>query len=79
MVKIVHKKTAIGNIPKPDSLNLDGLQDIKYDELFKLDKQFWLDEVTQTRKYFKEQVGKDLPNEITKQLDQLEERIKNLN
>jgi len=73
------QKTAIGNIPKPDSLNLDGLQDIKYDELFKLDKQFWLDEVTQTRKYFKEQVGKDLPNEITKQLDQLEERIKNLN
>ena len=57
---------------------MDGLQGVEYKKLFEMDKSFWLKEASEIRKYFHDQVGSDLPAEMTKQLDALEERIKKM-
>lgn len=68
--------TAIGFIPTKNSLNLDGLKEnVNLNELFNLPKDFWMEEAFSIEKYFKEQVSKDLPNEISEQLNELKKRI----
>jgi len=74
----VAQATPIGYIPKPRSLNVDGLGDVNLAELFSIPKEFWTQEVKEIRKYFDEQVNDDLPKEISSQLSKLEERIKQL-
>lgn len=70
------KKSPIGYLPSEGALNLDGLQDeVNMGELFELHKDFWLKECQEIRQYFDEQLGKELPSEIAKQLDQLEQRV----
>jgi len=74
------KESPIGYLPSENGLNLDGLKEhVNVEEALKLDKQFWLDECDQIRKYFNEQVGRDLPEEVSRQLDQLRERVEKLN
>lgn len=74
------KESPIGYLPTNDGLNLNGLKEkVNVEEMFKVDKQFWLDECDQIRKYFSEQVGRDLPQEVSKQLDQLKERVEKSN
>ncbi|KAL1429066.1 hypothetical protein MTO96_016801 [Rhipicephalus appendiculatus] len=71
------KESPIGYLPSDGALNLDGLQDpVNMKELFDVNKDFWLQECSEVRKYFDEQLGKELPNEIAQELDQLEQRVK---
>ena len=73
----IAKRTAIGLVPKYESLNLEGLkEDVDLDALFDLPQDFWQDEVLAIHKYFDEQVNDDLPAEIMNQLRDLETRIK---
>jgi len=67
----------IGFLPSEGEISLEGLEDpVDLQELYSVPKQFWLDEVEELRTYFKQQVGSSLPSEITKQLDELESRLK---
>jgi len=69
-------KSPVGFIPSDGEISLEGLEEpVDLQELFSVPKQFWLDEVNELRKYFKEQVGSSLPSEITKQLNELESRL----
>ena len=46
-------KTEIGYVPAKNSFNLDGLDNINWDELFRIDRPFWTEEVYIYRnKYF---------------------------
>lgn len=65
----------IGLLPKENSLNLDGLGKIKFDELFSLPKTYWKEDIVETRKFLEEQVGIDLPSPILRQLEEQEARI----
>ncbi|XP_011495751.1 PREDICTED: phosphoenolpyruvate carboxykinase [GTP]-like [Ceratosolen solmsi marchali] len=68
--------SAIGLLPKPGSLDLNGLPEkIDLEELFNLPKDFWQKEVVELRDYFDAQVGDDLPEAITCELDTLEENV----
>ncbi|XP_066148723.1 phosphoenolpyruvate carboxykinase [GTP]-like isoform X3 [Euwallacea fornicatus] len=70
------QKTPIGLVPSAGSLNLEGLHDnVDMEQLFGLEKEFWLEEVFAIEKYFKEQVGKDLPAQVTQQLRELKKRV----
>eukprot|EP00095_Tigriopus_kingsejongensis_P012021 maker-scaffold1195_size56104-snap-gene-0.16 protein:Tk12021 transcript:maker-scaffold1195_size56104-snap-gene-0.16-mRNA-1 annotation:"phosphoenolpyruvate carboxykinase" len=69
-------KSPIGYIPTEAALNTDGLGPINWSELFSTPKQFWLDEVSELRQYFDQQVGPSLPKEIRSELDELEKRFK---
>uniref|UniRef100_A0A0P4VXV8 Phosphoenolpyruvate carboxykinase [GTP] n=2 Tax=Scylla olivacea TaxID=85551 RepID=A0A0P4VXV8_SCYOL len=76
----VAEESAIGLLPKPGSLNLAGLEDhhIDMDELFRLPKDFWTQEVRDIATYFDQQVGNDLPNEVREQLKMLEKRVEKM-
>ena len=45
------------------------------DALMHLPKEFWEEEMADMRKYLNEQVGKDTPNEVLKQIEEQEKRI----
>ncbi|KAM7401601.1 hypothetical protein PAMP_016905 [Pampus punctatissimus] len=68
--------SAVGYLPCQKSLNLQGLREtVDLDELFSLDQEFWQREVEELRKYFIQQVNDDLPNEVTRQLELLQQRV----
>lgn len=70
------QKTAIGYIPKLDSLDLTGLKEkVDLEALFKLEKDFWKQETEEIQNYFDDQVGEDLPAPIQQELKKLEQRI----
>lgn len=73
------KDSPIGFIPKPNSLNVEGLKEnIDMTELFDLPKDFWIEEAAAIDKYFQEQVGSDLPNDIALQLNDLKQRVSSM-
>ena len=70
------QRTAIGYVPKFNSLDLSGLKEnVDLDALFKLEKDFWSQEVKEIQNYFDEQVGEDLPAAVQQELKKLEQRI----
>jgi len=76
----VAAESAVGLMPTPGSLNINGLddQDLDMDELFKLPKDFWEQEVRDIETYFDEQVGEDLPNEVREELQKLSKRVEKM-
>ncbi|XP_064640065.1 phosphoenolpyruvate carboxykinase, cytosolic [GTP]-like isoform X2 [Lineus longissimus] len=65
----------IGYLPKDGSVNTSGLGSVDMNELFRLPKQFWQEEVKEIENYFDEQVNQDLPKGVHDQLKKLEERV----
>ncbi|KAJ6653084.1 hypothetical protein lerEdw1_010170 [Lerista edwardsae] len=72
------KETPIGYIPKDGALDLTGLTKVNHQELFSLPKEFWEQEVREVRQYLTEQVNEDLPKEVMKELEALENRVKKM-
>ncbi|CAF0716729.1 unnamed protein product [Brachionus calyciflorus] len=73
----VCKETPIGFMPKDDSFDLDGLglSNENIQELFSLDKQFWLEELDEIKNYFDENVNDSTPQEIYDQLNSIRDRF----
>jgi phosphoenolpyruvate carboxykinase (GTP) len=71
------RKTPMGYIPAPGSFDLEGLNmsSKEFDELFKLDKQFLLDEVEDIKAYFDENVNESTPTEMYDQINDYKQRI----
>lgn len=74
----VANTTPIGLVPKPQSLNTDGLGQVDMDELFQLSGSFWKQECDEIEKYFTEQVNKDLPDEMWTELASLRSRTSSM-
>lgn len=71
--------TAIGHVPKPDSLNMEGLKgNIDMQALFDVPKDFWIKEAEEIGNYFEQQVNVDLPPKIGNQLNELKERLRKM-
>lgn len=69
-------RSAIGLLPASGSLCLDGLADRPDEQqLFGLDKAFWVQEVDAIERYFDEQLPNDLPLKVREQLEALKLRI----
>lgn len=72
------QETAIGYLPKPEDLNLEGIEDEItpeiLEQLLSVDKDLWNDEVADIREFYK-QFGDRLPKEMSDELDKLEERL----
>ena len=70
-------ESPIGFLPKEGALDLSGLnKTVSWDKLFGLPKDYWVEDVEETKRYLDQQVGIDLPSPIVRQLDELEERIR---
>lgn len=77
-------ETAIGYVPKPEDINITGIEDEitpeRMEALLSVDKELWLDEVAEMRRYYDEDIaakGGRIPAALYEQLDKLEERVKN--
>lgn len=70
-------ETAIGFLPIAEDINLEGLdfsiEDLK--GILDVDKETWLNEVADITEFFKK-FGERLPKELTKQLKDLQKRVK---
>lgn len=67
--------SAIGLIPTKESINLDGLGPVNWDEIFSLPKEYWTEDIRETREFLDNQVGSDLPQTIISELDMQKSRI----
>jgi len=69
-------ETPIGNLPTLDAINFDDLDIDEQDKalLMRVDVDGWLNEVPMIREYYLS-FGKHLPQELMKELDQLEDRL----
>jgi len=72
----IAKETPVGLIPEKGSISMEGLSmKVDWDELFSLPKDYWTEDVLETRKFLDEQVGCDLPEALAMQLDDQEARV----
>ena len=69
---------AIGYLPKKGDINVKGIEDEVtpevMDKLLAVDKELWKKDVADMREFYK-QFGDKLPEELSKELDKLEERL----
>ncbi|XP_073707390.1 phosphoenolpyruvate carboxykinase, cytosolic [GTP] [Garra rufa] len=71
--------TPVGYVPSAGALNLHGLPaDLDLNELFSISADFWKQEVEDIRAYFQREVNDDLPKEMERQLELLEQRVRQL-
>ncbi len=68
----------VGHVPKPNTINTDGLGKLDMDGLMSIPKKYWLEELESLKKYFQNQFNDDLPAEMWNQYNALKERISNI-
>lgn len=68
----------IGRLPREGSINLDGLDNVAWDKLFSLPKDYWKEDIVETQKFLDEQVGSDLPEVISRELKSQQSRIESM-
>lgn len=71
-------ETPIGYEPKPEDINVDGLEDITTETvrgLLSVDKQLWLDEAKGIEEFYSK-FGDKLPKELADELSSLKERLR---
>lgn len=65
----------IGRLPRKGTVNMEGLGVVDWDKLFSLPKDYWKEDIIETKNFLDEQVGCDLPKRIVEELKQQEARI----
>ena len=75
-------ETAIGYLPKPEDINLAGIEDEVtpeiLDKLLSVDKDLWKAEIKEMRRYYDEDIsakGGRIPDALYKELDEIEARL----
>lgn len=68
-------ESAIGWLPKEGSINMSGLPAVSWNELMSLPKKYWVEDMAETKHFFEQQIGSDLPPEIAKELEEQTARI----
>ena len=74
----IAQPSAIGNIPVEGSINLKGLSDVDWEENFSLPREYWMEDIKETQQFLSDQVGCDLPPTVVRELQEQEERIRNM-
>ena len=72
----VVEPSPIGLLPKKGSIDVQGLGPVDWEEMFSLSKEYWVEDIRETKQFLREQVGCDLPEAIGQQLDAQEDRIR---
>lgn len=62
----------------PGSIDLTGLEKVNWEESFSLPKSYWLDDAEETKEFFEEEVGKDMPKVIMEELEKQKKRIESM-
>ena len=76
--KVDANLTAIGYVPKPEDINIEGLDNVTLDtikELVSVDKEAWLADIDNIKEFF-DLVGDRVPAELREELAALEARLR---
>lgn len=76
--KVDAVETPIGNIPKPEDINIEGLEGVTIDtikDLLEIDIETWKKEAEEIEEFYKK-FGKKLPKELKAEAKALKERLK---
>ncbi len=76
--KIDARESAIGYLPYAEDICIDGLDGVSLEtveELLKVDRTSWLEDVENIKAFYK-QVGERVPSELYSELDELEKRLR---
>ncbi len=76
--KVDANLTAIGYVPKPEDINIEGLDNVTPDtikELVSVDKEAWLADIDNIKEFY-DLVGDRVPAELREELAALEARLK---
>jgi phosphoenolpyruvate carboxykinase (GTP) len=71
------RESAIGYLPNPEDICIDGLDGVTVDtirELLRVDKSSWLEDVENIKKFYA-QIGDRIPSELYDELNALENRL----
>lgn len=68
-------KSPIGYLPKKGSMDMVGLESTNWDELFSVPKDYWLEDVEETKEFFETEVASDMPEAIMHELTKAKKRI----
>jgi len=74
----IAEPSPIGLLPKQGSMNLDGLGEVNWDELFSLPADYHVEDIAETRQFLEDQVGEDIPAPVRKQLEDQAKRIQEM-
>ena len=75
--KVDAVETPIGYVPKPEDINIEGLDGVTIDtikDLLSIDPQSWLDDVKNIEDFYA-QVGSHVPHELYEELGELKGRL----
>ena len=75
--KVDAVETPIGYVPKPEDINIEGLDGVTIDtikDLLSIDTQSWLDDVKNIEDFYA-QVGSHVPHELYEELGELKGRL----
>ncbi|MDD7302725.1 MAG: phosphoenolpyruvate carboxykinase (GTP) [Eubacteriales bacterium] len=75
--KVDAVETPIGYVPKPEDINIEGLDGVTVDtikDLLSIDTQSWLDDVKNIEDFYA-QVGSHVPHELYEELGELKGRL----
>lgn len=57
------------------SMDMVGLESTNWDELFSVPKDYWLEDVEETKEFFETEVASDMPEAIMHELTKAKKRI----
>lgn len=70
--------SAVGFLPKDGAIDLNGIgEDVDMRELMSVPADYWLDQLDDVEKYYHEQFGEDLPQELWDEVNNFRQRLSN--
>jgi len=73
--KDLTRESAIGLLPAPGSINLEGLGPVDMEQLMSVPKDYWTEDMQETLQFLQQQVGRDLPNVVAHEVHQQIQRV----
>lgn len=74
----IAEESPIGLLPVAGSLNTEGLGPLDMDQLLSVPKAYWQEDMLETAQFLQKQVGCDLPQAITEQVQQQTIRVNSM-
>lgn len=71
------KNSSVGYLPEDDAIDLSGLDDVDMKELMSVPTDYWLEQLDDIEKYYEEQFGEDIPQQLWDEVRAFRKRLTN--
>jgi len=69
----------VENVFETGSIDLTGIEkEVDWDALFKLPKDYWVEDMAETRKFLETELGQDMPPAVLKEVLDQQQRVANM-